>query len=113
MDVPVFGRCEIFGKRYVSSVAFQSSADFSCGARSHTFSVVFYGHERIGAVSHRLSPLEFIAEAASFDGVNMGCMSIRLSPSNRFVVLNATVSRAVSLANCPIVRVLCAPHSKC
>ena len=39
-------------------------------------------------------------------------MSVRLSPSLRFVVLNTTVSRAMFLVNCPIVRVLCAPQAK-
>ena len=63
----------------------------------------------IGAVSHRLSLLKVMVEAASFGGLNMRCMSVRLSPSPRFVVLNATVSRAISLANYPIVRVLCEP----
>ena len=108
MDVPVFGRWEIFGKRYASFV-FQPSADCSYGARGHTLDVVFHGHGMIGAVSHRLFPLETKVEAASFGGLNMRCMSIRLS---RFVMLNATVSRAMSLAKYPIVRVLCATRAK-
>ena len=66
----------------------------------------------IGAVSHRLSPLKVMVEAASFGGLNMRCMSVRLSPSPRFLMLNATVSRDIPLANCPIVRVLCAPQVK-
>ena len=36
---------------------------------------------------------------------------VRLSPSPRFVVLNATVSGAISMVNYPIVKVLCAPHA--
>ena len=112
MDVPAFCRWEIFGKRY-ASVVFQPSAECSYGARGHALSVVFYDHEMIGAVSHRISPLEIKAEAASFGGINMCCMSVRLSPSPRFVVLNVTVSRAISLANCHIVRVLCPPQAKC
>ena len=67
----------------------------------------------IGAVSHRLSPLEFKSETASFGDLNMRCMSVRLSPSSRLVVLNATVSRAMPMAYYPIVRVLCAPQAKC
>ena len=70
MDIPAFGRWEIFGKRY-ASVVFQLSADCSYGARDHTLSVVFYGHGMIGAVSHRLSPLVIKAEAASFVGLNI------------------------------------------
>ena len=92
---------------------FQLSAECSYRARGHTLSVVFYGHGVIGAVSHRLSPLEIKAEAAPFGGLKMRCVNVQLSPSPRFVVLNATVSRAISLANCPIVRVLCAPQAKC
>ena len=89
MDVPAFDRWKIFGKMY-ASVMFQLSANCSYGARGHTLSVVFYGHGMIGAVSHRLSPLKTKAEAASFGGLDMRCMSVRLSPSPRFVVLNAT-----------------------
>ena len=51
MDVPAFGRWEIFGKRY-ASVVFQLSVDCSYGVRGHTVSVVFYGNGMIGAVSH-------------------------------------------------------------
>ena len=70
--LPVFGRLEILGKKYFS-VMFQSSAVstaiycstalmvHTCG---HTLSVVLYGHEVIGAVSHRLLPLEMKEEAA-------------------------------------------------
>ena len=101
MDVPASGRWEIFGKRY-AFVVFQLSADCSYGACGHTLNAVFYGHGMIGAVSPRLSPLEIKAEAASFGGLNMRSMSVRLSPSPRFVVLHATVSRVISLANCPI-----------
>ena len=79
----------------------------------YTLSVVFHGHGMIGAVLHRLSPLEIKSEAASFGDLNMRCMNVRLSPSSRLVVLNATVSRAMSMANYPIVRVLCAPQAKC
>ena len=100
MDVPAFGRWEIFGKR-CAPVVFQLSAGYSYGARGHTLSVVFYGHGMIGAVLHRLSPLEINVEVASFGGLNMHFMSVRLRPSPRFVVLNGTVSRAISLANCP------------
>ena len=57
MDVPAFGRWEMFVKMY-ASVVFQYSADFSYGARGHTLSVVFYGHGMNGAVSHCLSSLE-------------------------------------------------------
>ena len=64
INVPAFGRWEIFGKRY-ASVVFQFSAYCSYGTRSHTLSIVFYGHWMTGAVSHRLSPLEIKAEAAS------------------------------------------------
>ena len=67
----------------------------------------------IGVVPHRLPPLKIKAEAASFGGLNMRCMSVRLSPSPRVAILNATVSRAISLPNCPIVRVLSAPQAKC
>ena len=67
----------------------------------------------IGAVSYRLSPLETKAEAASFGGLNMRCMGVRLGLSPRFVVLNATVSRDISLATCPTARVLSAPQAKC
>ena len=43
----------------------------------------------------------------------MRCISVRLSPSPRFGVLNATtVHMAISLPNCPIVRVSCAPQAK-
>ena len=112
VGVPVLGRWEIVGKRYASAV-FQPGADCCYKARGHTLSVVFYGHGMIGAVLYRLSPLEIKAEAASFGGLNMCCISVRLSPSRRFVVLNATVSKAISLASCPIVRVLCAPQAKC
>ena len=63
MDVPAFDRWEIFGKRY-ASVVFQLSADCFYGVRGHTLGVVFYGHGMIGAVLHRLSPLEIKAEAA-------------------------------------------------
>ena len=70
MDVPAFGRWEIFGKR-CASVVFQLSADCSYGARGHTLGVVFYGHGMIGAVSHRLSPLETKAGAGSFGSLNM------------------------------------------
>ena len=112
IDVPAFGRREIFGERY-AFVVFQLSVDFSHGTRGHTLSVVFYGHGMISAVRHRLSPLKIKTEAASFGGLNMRCMSVRLSPSPRFVVLNATASRAIPLTSCPIVRVLCAPQAKC
>ena len=91
MDVPAFGGWKIFGKRH-ASIVFQLNADFSHGARGHILSVVFYGHGMIGAISHRLSLLEIKAEATSFGGLNMRCMSVRLSPSPRFAVLNATVS---------------------
>ena len=112
MDVPAFGRWEIFGKT-CASVVFQLSADCSYGAHRHTLSVIFYGHGMIGAVSHRLFPLGIKAEALSFGGLNVRCMSVRrLSPSPRLVVLNATARRAISLANVPIVRVLCAPQTK-
>ena len=57
LGVPVFGRWEIFGKRY-ASVIFQPSADCSYGARGHTLSIIFYGYGMIGAASHRLFPLE-------------------------------------------------------
>ena len=57
MDVPAFSGWEIFGKTYASGV-FQLSASCSYGSRGNTLSVVFYGHGMIGAVSHRLSPLE-------------------------------------------------------
>ena len=77
MGVPVFGRWEILGKRY-PFVMFQPSAiptamcspycdvllDCSYGARGHTLIVVLYGHQMIGAISHRLSPLEIKGEAA-------------------------------------------------
>ena len=112
MNVPAFGRWEIFGKRY-ASVVFQLSTYCSYGARGHTRSVVLYGHRMIGAVSHRLSPLEIKLKAAPFGGLNIHCMSVRLSPPPRFAVLNTTVSRAISLVNCPIVRVVCAPPAKC
>ena len=111
MGVPVFGRWDIFGKRY-ASVVFQPSSDCSYEVRGHTLSVIFYGHGMIGAVSHRLCSLEIKVEAASFGGLNMHCISVRLSPSRRFSVLNATVRRAMSLTNCPIVRVLCTPQAK-
>ena len=107
MDVSLFGRREIFGKRY-APVTFQLSADCSYGERDHILTVVFYTHKMIGAVAHRLSPLETKAEAASFGGLNSRCMSVQLSSSSRFVALNATVGRATSLTICPIVRVLCA-----
>ena len=64
INVPAFGRWEIFGKRYASVVC-QFSAYCSYGTCGHTLSTVFYGHGMIGAVSHRLSPLEIKAEAAS------------------------------------------------
>ena len=111
--VPVFGHWETLGKRY-ASVVLQPSADCSYGARDHTLDVVFYSrHGMVGAVSHRLSPLDIKAEAASFGSLNMSCMSVGLSPSPHLVVLNATVGRVMSLANCAIVRVLCAPQAKC
>ena len=92
-------RCwEIFGKGYLS-VMFQPSADCSSyRARGHTLSVAFYGHGMIGAASHQLSPLKLKRRPRSFGGLNMRCMSVRLSPSPRFVVLNATVNRAMSLS---------------
>ena len=72
-DVPVFGRWEILGKRY-PSVMFQLSAvptamycsTAHMGHVVHTLSVtvVLYGQEMIGAVSHRLSPSEIKEEAA-------------------------------------------------
>ena len=80
LGVPVFGRWEIFGKRY-ASVVFQPRADCSYDARDYTLDAVFCGHRMIGAVSPRLSSLEIEAEAASFGGLNMCCMSVRLSPS--------------------------------
>ena len=92
---------------------FQLSEDCSYGARGQTLSVVLSAHGMIGAVPHRLSPSEIKAEAALFGGLDMRCMSVRLSPSPRFVVLDGTVSRAISLANCPIVRVLYALQAKC
>ena len=70
MDVPTFGRWEIFGKRY-PSVVFQLSADCYYGARGHTLSVVFYGHGMIGTVLDRLPSLEIKTEAVSFGGLNM------------------------------------------
>ena len=108
IDLPTFGRWKIFGKRY-ASVVFQLSADCSYGARGHTLSIVFCGHLMIGAVLHRLSPLENKAEAASFGGLNIRCINVRLSSSPRFLVLNATVS----VANFLIVTFLCAPQAKC
>ena len=111
MDVPALGRWEISGKMY-ASIVFQLSADCSYGTRGHTLSVVFYGHEMIGAVSHRLSLLETKAEGSSFGGLNMRYMSERLSRFPRFVGLNITVSSAISLDKCPIVKALCALQAK-
>ena len=98
IDVPTFGRWEIFEKWY-ASVVFQLKAYCSYGVRGPILSAVFYGHGMIGTVSHRLSPLEIKPDAALFGGLNMRCMSVRLSPSPRYVVLNATVNRSIPLAN--------------
>ena len=57
MDVPVFGRWEIFGDKN-ASVVFQPSADCSYGSRGHKLRAVFCAHGMIGAVPHRISPLD-------------------------------------------------------
>ena len=112
IDVPTFGRWKIFGKRY-ASVVFQLSADCSYGARGLTLSVVFYGHGMIGAVLHRLSHLKIKRRPHHLVSFNIRCMNVRLSSSPRFLGLNATVSRAIPVANCFIVTFLCAPQVKC
>ena len=71
MDVPAFGRREILGTRHLS-VMFQPSAVptaayCSTAVTGHVVIrviVVLYGHEVIGAVSHRLPPFEIKEEAA-------------------------------------------------
>ena len=64
-------------------------------------SVVLDGHGMIDAVSHRRSSLgikEVKKRPRSFGGLIKRCISVRLSLSLRFVVLNATtVNRAMSL----------------
>ena len=55
--------------------------DCSYGTWGHTLSVVLYCHEVIGAVSHRLPPLEIRRKSLSFGSRNMCCVSVRLNPS--------------------------------
>ena len=55
--------------------------DCSYGTCGHTLSVVLYCREVIGAVSHRLPPLEIRRKSLSFGSRNMRCVSVRLNPS--------------------------------
>ena len=49
--------------------------------RAIFLNVVFYCHEVIGAVSHRLPPLEIRRKSHSFGSRHMRCVSVRLNPS--------------------------------
>ena len=106
MGAPVFGRLEILGKRY-PCVMFQPSAV----PTAMYYSTALMGHVAIRLVSY-FTVMRWSAPSRivfphwklkrnphSFGSRNMRCMSVRLNPSPLFKVLNATVNRAISLAN--------------
>ena len=106
MGTPVFGRLEILGKRY-PCVMFQPSAV----PTAMYCSTALMGHAVRRLVSYSTvmrwsAPSRIVfphwklkRKPHSFGSHNMRCMSGRLNPSPFFKVLNATVNRAISLAN--------------
>ena len=106
MGAPVFGRLEILGKRY-PCVMFQPSAV----PTAMYCSTALMGHVVIRLVSYSTvmrwsAPSRIVfpywklkRKPHSFGSRNTRCMSVRLNPSPLFKVLNATVNRAISLAN--------------